>query len=312
MGENLLIIGGMERTLPAGDEDVTSCQSSMPARIFSIPLNNYTGKFDYPGSLRPALVPPQVVSIIGGTTTGGASKTVPLIWSDLYLQYVFNPALSRPNYTPATTYILAAPTATSTPTTSPSKIPTSSPSSSVTATPSSGPSHTGPIAGGVVGGVAGLALIGFLAFYFFIRPKRRRADDLQRSELPSYQETKSHLPVEIDDRNNLKGQPRNNDDPPVEMSIPGSPIPPGWHDERVGESGDNLTPLARDWSDNHEQDVWGREAGGVGRGHKRVGSESRFSEISNESGNTASRIGSGVSPPVTPHIPRKEIGSVGA
>ncbi|RDW56955.1 hypothetical protein BP5796_13022 [Coleophoma crateriformis] len=305
VGENLLIIGGMERTLPAGDKDVTSCQSSMPARIFSIPLNNYTGKFDYPGSLRPALVPPQVVSMIGGTTTGGASKLSPLVWSDAYLQYVFNPALNRPAYTPSSTYTLATATAISTPTTSPSKIPSSSPSPSVTATPSPGSSHTGAIAGGVVGGVAGLALIGFLAFYFIIRPKRHRADDLRRSELPSYQETKGHPPVEIDDRDNPNRQPRNNDDPPVEMPIPGSPTPAGWHDERVGESGDNLAPLVGDWSENNEGDVWGREAVGVGRGHKRVGSESRFSDISNESGNTASKSVSGSSPPVTPSIPRK-------
>ncbi|PVH78058.1 hypothetical protein DL98DRAFT_391298, partial [Cadophora sp. DSE1049] len=46
VGENLLIIGGMERTLPSGSGDATYCQSSMPARIFSLPLMNYTGTFD--------------------------------------------------------------------------------------------------------------------------------------------------------------------------------------------------------------------------------------------------------------------------
>ena len=58
----------------------------MPAEIFSLPLNNYTGIFDYDGASRTAPVPSDVVSIIGGTATGGAVVTKPELWSDLYLQ----------------------------------------------------------------------------------------------------------------------------------------------------------------------------------------------------------------------------------
>lgn len=176
VGENLLIIGGMDRTLPAGDADSTQCQSSMPARIFSMPNMSYTGQFDYAGSQRAALVPSAMVSVIGGTPSGGVSKTAPLLWSDLYLQYVFNSTIQRPVYTPPATYILAAGNDTnSTNTTStPTTTPTSTQSPSATASPSSRSSHTGTIAGGVVGGIAGLFLFGALIFFLCFR---RKPDD---------------------------------------------------------------------------------------------------------------------------------------
>lgn len=285
----------MERTLPAGDHDVTYCQSSMPARIFSLPLNNYTGKFDHAGSLRPARVPSQVISVIGGTPSGGAFKTSPLEWSDIFLQYVFNPALNRPPYTPPATYILANGTNTNSTTASATPSSTSSPSPSHSTPPSTGSSHTGAIAGGVVGGVAGLALIGILIFFCLFRRKRTQPDNEgpRTSELPSYLEAK-----EIADRDTRNEVPRS---PPVEMPTPGTPTPLGWHDERVGEAGDNVTPLVG----HRNGDAWGREGAGTGNGHRRVGSDSRFSEMSDESGVTA--VGS--SPGASPRIPRREVGA---
>lgn len=265
-----------------------------------MPLLNYTGAFDYEGSKRAALVPSQVVSVIGGSPSGGAFRTQPVEWSDLYLQYVFNPALARPAYTPPPTYVLAAgndSSSTNSSTASPTQSPTTSPSPS--SHPSSGSNHTGAIAGGVVGGIAGLALLGSLIFFFLFRSKRRskKEETPRTSELPSYLEAK-----EIADRNHGFEPPRS---PPVEMPTPGSPTPVGWHDERLGESGDNVTPLVggRDNGDN-----WGREGGGSR--HKRGGSDSRFSEVSDESGQTAVGSAYGGSPSTSPRIPRREVGAV--
>ncbi|CZR68786.1 uncharacterized protein PAC_18685 [Phialocephala subalpina] len=308
VGENLLIIGGMDRTIPAGDQDSTSCQSSMPARIFSMPNLNYTGQFDYAASQRTALVPSAVVSVIGGTPSGGASKTAPLLWSDLYLQYVFNPTIQRPTYTPPATYILAAGNDTnSTNTTStPTSTPTSTNSPSASPSPSKKSSHTGAIAGGVVGGIAGLALLGALIFFLCFRRKPdEKTDDARHAELPSYQEAKE---VGNGHHNNLHDIPRTS---PIEMPTPGSPTPVGWHDERVGgeEAGDNVTPLVgHNGQDGNE---WGTPpmAAGATR-HKRGGSDSRFSEVSDESGNTAVGSGYGGSPSTSPRIPRREVGAV--
>ncbi len=58
----------------------------MPAEIFSLVQMEYTGIFDFAGASRTAPVPADVVSLIGGTSTGGAYVTKPNIWSDLYLQ----------------------------------------------------------------------------------------------------------------------------------------------------------------------------------------------------------------------------------
>lgn len=265
-----------------------------------MPLMNYTGHFDYAGSLRPALVPSQVVSVIGGTASGGALKSGPEEASDNFIQYIFNTRLERPAYTPPPTYVLATANETNgtTSSTTPTSTPTQSPS--VSPVPKHDSSNVGAIAGGVVGGVAGLTLIGFLLFCFVIRPRRRGPDGSRRSELPSYQESKDHPPVEIADRDTRDGA----HSPPVEMPIPGSPTPLGWDHERVGEAGDNVTPLVGSRNENHDGDVWGQ-------GHRRGESDSRFSEVSNDSGSTAVRSGHGSSPPVTPRIPRKEVGTAG-
>ena len=301
VGENLLIIGGMDRTLPSGSGDATYCQSSMPARIFSMPLMNYTGTFDYAGSQRPALLPSAIVSAIGGTVSGSALKTAPEEANDNYLQYIFNTRLERPFYTPSPTYVLA--TVNETNVTS-SSTPISSPTQSASIAPNrgSGSNNAGAIAGGVIGGITGLALIGFLLFCFIIRPRKCKSAEKRRSELPSYQESKGHPPVEIADRDAREGA----HSPPVEMPIPGSPTPLGWNSHRVGEEGDNVTPLVGARSENHDGDQWGQ-------GHRRGDSDSRFSEVSNDSntnsGSTAIRgVGVHGSPPVSPRIPRKSVG----
>jgi hypothetical protein len=54
--------------------------------MFSLVAMNYTGIFDVGGASRPAPVPADIVSLIGGTPTGGAVVKAPKVWSDLYLQ----------------------------------------------------------------------------------------------------------------------------------------------------------------------------------------------------------------------------------
>jgi hypothetical protein len=58
----------------------------MPAEIFSLVEMEYTGIFDAAGAKRAPPVPADVVTLIGGTSTGGAVVTKPNLWSDLYLQ----------------------------------------------------------------------------------------------------------------------------------------------------------------------------------------------------------------------------------
>lgn len=147
--------------------NVDTCDAHMPANIFSIPVSNYTGVFDAAGASRQAPVPAAVVKTIGGTSQGGAILTQPKVWNDVYLQYIFNPSLKRPSYTP--TYQLIDITGTPTP------IGTSGPTitASTTDAPASSSSSNGAIAGGVVGGVAAVAIIvGALLFW---RRKRRSA-----------------------------------------------------------------------------------------------------------------------------------------
>jgi hypothetical protein len=58
----------------------------MPAEIFSLTSMNYTGIFDAAGATRTPPVPEDVVTLVGGTSAGGAIVTRPKAWSDLYLQ----------------------------------------------------------------------------------------------------------------------------------------------------------------------------------------------------------------------------------
>ncbi|KUJ19086.1 uncharacterized protein LY89DRAFT_731509 [Mollisia scopiformis] len=194
VGENLVIVGGMETNAQGGNAN--NCSSHMPAEIFSLASMNYTGVFDAAGAQRAPPVPADVVTLIGGTSTGGAVVTKPYLWSDLYLQYVFNPSLQRPAYTP--TYTLANATGTTTNTTTP------------TPTPSSSPSHVpaGAIAGGVVGGIAVIALAIFLIIFFARKKKARKEAEIlaaadpnvhphPTNELPTYQDAKDQNAVEV-------------------------------------------------------------------------------------------------------------------
>jgi hypothetical protein len=176
VGENLVIVGGME-TKPEGG-NVQTCAQHMPAEIFSLVTQNYTGQFDAEGAKRPAPVPSKVVAAIGGNTDGGAYITAPKVWSDLYLQYVFNPSLTRPTYTPA--YVLANGTGNST------GVP-----------PAAAATHTGKnkaVIGGAVGGSLGAALLIaiLIGVYLHRRKAQRHATEAARqsqvtatSELPA-------------------------------------------------------------------------------------------------------------------------------
>lgn len=84
VGENLVIIGGMQTNDQGGNAN--KCSTHMPAEIFSLVEMEYTGDFDAGGASRNPPVPADVVSLIGGTSTGGAVNTKPYLWSDLYLQ----------------------------------------------------------------------------------------------------------------------------------------------------------------------------------------------------------------------------------
>lgn len=182
VGENVIVIGGMNTKEEGGD--VNYCDNRMPAEIFSLPLMNYTGMFDAAGAKSSPPVPESVVSIIGGTRYGGAYLTQPKVWSDLYLQYVFNPTLKRPAYTP-TYRLVDVGRNTATPAPSPPSVPRKS-------------SNAGAIAGGVVGGVAVLAGVGILVLSITRRrrAKQRAAHD-PTSELPSYDEVKQPPKVHI-------------------------------------------------------------------------------------------------------------------
>jgi hypothetical protein len=176
VGENLVIVGGMQ-TKPEGG-NVQTCAQHMPAEIFSLVTQNYTGQFDAEGAKRPAPVPSKVVAAIGGTRDGGAYITAPKVWSDLYLQYIFNPSLTRPTYTPA--YILANATGNST-----------------IVPPPPAPTRSGKnkaVIGSAVGGSLGAALLIaiLIGLYLHRRRTQRHATQTARqsqvtasSELPS-------------------------------------------------------------------------------------------------------------------------------
>jgi hypothetical protein len=176
VGENLVIIGGMQ-TLSSGG-DVTTCAAHMPAEIFSLVTQNYTGVFDAAGSQRLAPVPSRVVDAVGGTSSGGAYVTFPKAWSDIYLQYVFNPSLKRPAYQPS--YILANVT-----------ISSSNSSDNGTISTDGVPSKSIIIGAAVGGAVGGLLLItGILILVYWYRRKYIMTEKDNRqsvtSELPAY------------------------------------------------------------------------------------------------------------------------------
>ncbi|KUJ18536.1 uncharacterized protein LY89DRAFT_732095 [Mollisia scopiformis] len=162
VGENLLVIGGMQMTSNGGNDN--NCSAQMPADIFNLVQMDYTGQFDLAGASRPAPIPADVVALIGGNATGGALVTTPASWSDPYVQYIFNQSLVRPAYTP--TYTLAnttaSPTARSTTTASPTPLGANK-----------AVSHIGAIVGAVIGGLIILALL--IATIVILR-KRRSAN----------------------------------------------------------------------------------------------------------------------------------------
>ncbi|KAK5653711.1 hypothetical protein OQA88_8742 [Cercophora sp. LCS_1] len=174
VGENLVLIGGME-TNPEGD--VRTCSPHMPANIYSLVAQNFTGRFDAAGANRLAPVPSKVIQAVGGTSEGGAHITSPVEWSDIYLQYVFNPTLQRPtDYAPKYVLANASEAALDDLPPPPSKTPDP--------TPSSGPNSA--LIGGVVGGILGALLLGAIAFFIVWRRKKAAANAAGPPELPAY------------------------------------------------------------------------------------------------------------------------------
>ncbi|KAI7914214.1 hypothetical protein M0657_009613 [Pyricularia oryzae] len=100
VGDNLVVIGGMDSTRGGGGRggELQVCDGSMMASVFSLRTNTYVDDYDVAGATRTPQVPVKVVEAVGGSATGGAHVRSPRIWSDTYLQYVFNPQLSRPEY----------------------------------------------------------------------------------------------------------------------------------------------------------------------------------------------------------------------
>ncbi|KAI8295104.1 Kelch repeat-containing protein [Colletotrichum sp. SAR 10_98] len=74
VGENLLLVGGMQTKSDGSGGNVQTCSEHMPAEIFSLVSLNYTGSYDTEAAKRLAPVPEQVVKAIGGTASGGACR----------------------------------------------------------------------------------------------------------------------------------------------------------------------------------------------------------------------------------------------
>ncbi|GJC84711.1 kelch repeat-containing protein ARB_01230 [Colletotrichum liriopes] len=181
VGENLLIVGGMQTKNDGSGGNVNTCADHMPVEVFSLATQNYTGRYDTRAAERLAPVPSQVVAAVGGTASGGANLKAPRAWSDVYLQYIFDPSLARPKYTPGYTLVV-------------------DPNTTATATATSAPKSAGPskgaIAGGVAGGVVGLiALVGLGVFLVLRRNKvNKRAAEAAANTEASRQSVFSELP----------------------------------------------------------------------------------------------------------------------
>lgn len=162
IGENLVVIGGMQTQTDG--EDVQTCSDTMPADIFNLASQNYTGLYDIQGASRIPPVPSQVASAIGGTSSGGAKVKAPKVWSNVYLQFIFDPSLERPDYTPG--YTLANMT-----------------EDGATNSTRHGKTSQSAIIGGAVGGaVGGCLLIAVIVALFVIRSRRKKRAQAARSQ----------------------------------------------------------------------------------------------------------------------------------
>jgi hypothetical protein len=118
--------------------------------------------YQYLPNLTSYAVPPALVSVVGGSSSGGAINLSPADgWSDSALSVYFGQKAQFASRTP-TRYIppSATPTATSSPTPTPAPKPKS---------------NIGAIVGGVVGGVVGLIIIGVAVFFCLRRRKQNNA-----------------------------------------------------------------------------------------------------------------------------------------
>lgn len=227
MGENLVIVGGMQ-TKSDGSGDFQTCSNHMPAEIYSLVTQNYTGQFDAEGAKRLAPVPSQVYSNIGGTSKGGAYIKTPKVWSDLYLQYVMDPTLQRPSYTPG--YTLANGTNMGNGTTG----------GNGGDNGGGGGSNKGALIGGIVGGVVGfLLIVTAIVIFCIVRRNRRRQAALNRqsgqTELPGYDHEVKHdyaPPYQVTEGGMMQYHPHHQTEP-AELAVPPPPSEMGASSTRV-------------------------------------------------------------------------------
>ncbi|KAK2771939.1 cell wall anchored protein [Colletotrichum kahawae] len=156
VGENLLIVGGMQTKSDGSGGNVQTCSEHMPAEIFSLVSLNYTGKHDTEAAKRLAPVPEQVVKAI---------------WRD------------RPAYTPTYTLVVQPTAATN----STTPAPTSSPNGT------SKGAIVGGVVGGVLGAIA-LVGAGIFAVILRRRKKRKAAAELAAAENSRQSAAFSELP----------------------------------------------------------------------------------------------------------------------
>ncbi|KAK6442515.1 hypothetical protein LTR95_001255 [Oleoguttula sp. CCFEE 5521] len=186
----LLVLGGNIR---AGHQSLTNgaCnQVFAPLRALDLSTYTWQSVFD------PAIeyeVPDTIYSVIGGSATGGATKTVPDSgWADTKLAAVMKQRPPTPT-TSSTSSSSSSSTATST---SGSKA-TSAADPSPTGYSNVAKSHTAATAGGVAGGIVALALVALL-FWFILRSRKRKSRGNARAAA-DWQSDNSKTPFEAED-----------------------------------------------------------------------------------------------------------------
>lgn len=189
-------------------QDVQTCADTMPAEVFSLATQSYTGVYDAAGASRAPPVPAQVVDIIGGTPSGGATLRTPKVWSNVYLQYVFDHSLERPEFTP--TYTLANETQNNTTKTA----------SNVHDEPS-----TAAVIGGAVGGAFGACiLISALVAIFVVRSRRKKANSEEEKAKKQQQAEKGvPFPGHGNDDKQVLNLPETDQARPAELDLTSQP-----------------------------------------------------------------------------------------
>ncbi|KAL9062554.1 MAG: hypothetical protein Q9157_008822 [Trypethelium eluteriae] len=196
-GTQMLIIGG---TFPLDNQcDAPNVYGTHNLNLGKNGPQNAQWDLFYP-NITQYDVPSEIISVVGGSASGGATKKDPANgWDDRDLSVYFS---RTPSF--------AARTATR-------PIPSSTGVGSGSSNSSSGSSNTGAIVGGVVGGIAGLALvIGFV--WFCLRRRRRegvapkKSGDVQRRKTVRAELPATSAPVEAGGTPIYRDEPRSGGD----------------------------------------------------------------------------------------------------